>query len=50
MRLGRASGPTAWDGYAAGAVTEARLHALASGERVAVTLMAAPGAPAHPGS
>jgi len=38
MRLGRATGPTAWDGYVAGAVTEACLRALDSGERLAVRL------------
>jgi myo-inositol 2-dehydrogenase / D-chiro-inositol 1-dehydrogenase len=35
---GTASGPSAWDGYAAGAVTEACLRAARTGQRVAVGL------------
>jgi myo-inositol 2-dehydrogenase/D-chiro-inositol 1-dehydrogenase len=38
VRDGRRVGPTAWDGYAASAVTAACLEALASGERSAVRL------------
>ena len=35
---GGATGPSAWDGYVATAVTDAALKALASGERVAIAL------------
>jgi myo-inositol 2-dehydrogenase / D-chiro-inositol 1-dehydrogenase len=38
LRAGRPSGPTAWDGYAASAVTDACLRALASGGRTEVRL------------
>lgn len=37
------SGPNSWDGYAAAAVAEAALQALAGGERVAVKLADKPG-------
>lgn len=38
----QASGPSSWDGYAAQAMSEAGLQALATGERVAVALIAKP--------
>jgi myo-inositol 2-dehydrogenase / D-chiro-inositol 1-dehydrogenase len=38
LRDGRPSGPTAWDGYAANAVTDACLRSLASGRRTEVRL------------
>jgi myo-inositol 2-dehydrogenase / D-chiro-inositol 1-dehydrogenase len=43
LRDGRPSGPTAWDGYAASAVTDACLRSLASGERTDVRLEPRPG-------
>jgi myo-inositol 2-dehydrogenase/D-chiro-inositol 1-dehydrogenase len=38
VAAGTATGPTAWDGYAAAAVTDAALAALASGQRTTVTM------------
>jgi myo-inositol 2-dehydrogenase / D-chiro-inositol 1-dehydrogenase len=38
VAAGTATGPTAWDGYAAAAVTDAALSALASGQRTTVTM------------
>jgi myo-inositol 2-dehydrogenase / D-chiro-inositol 1-dehydrogenase len=38
VAAGTSTGPTAWDGYAAAAVTDAALAALHTGERVAVTM------------
>ena len=38
MAAGTATGPSAWDGYAAAAVTDAALAALSSGQRTAVTM------------
>jgi myo-inositol 2-dehydrogenase/D-chiro-inositol 1-dehydrogenase len=40
---GRATGPSAWDGYAAAAVSEAAVEALRSGRPVDVALEARPG-------
>jgi myo-inositol 2-dehydrogenase/D-chiro-inositol 1-dehydrogenase len=42
VAAGTATGPSAWDGYAAAAVTDAALAALSSGQRTAVTM------PEHP--
>ncbi len=39
---GAATGPTAWDGYAAAVVSDASVAALRTGERVAVSLMPRP--------
>ncbi|MFY9935019.1 MAG: Gfo/Idh/MocA family oxidoreductase [Streptosporangiaceae bacterium] len=38
VAAGTATGPSAWDGYAAAAVTDAALAALSSGQRTAVTM------------
>src|SRR5262249_59834580 len=38
VAAGGATGPNAWDGYAASAVTDACLEALATGQRAAVRL------------
>ena len=38
VAAGTATGPSAWDGYAAAAVTDAALEALQSGQRTAVTM------------
>jgi myo-inositol 2-dehydrogenase/D-chiro-inositol 1-dehydrogenase len=43
LRAAAPSGPTAWDGYAAGAVTDACLQSLASGRRIDVRLAPRPG-------
>jgi myo-inositol 2-dehydrogenase/D-chiro-inositol 1-dehydrogenase len=43
LRAGAPAGPTAWDGYAAGAVTDACLQSLASGRRTEVRLAPRPG-------
>lgn len=43
-RRGERIGPSAWDGYAATAVCTAGMQSLVSGERVAVDLIAPPGA------
>jgi myo-inositol 2-dehydrogenase/D-chiro-inositol 1-dehydrogenase len=40
---GRATGPSAWDGYAAAAVSEATVEALRSGRPVDVALEERPG-------
>jgi myo-inositol 2-dehydrogenase / D-chiro-inositol 1-dehydrogenase len=42
VAAGTSTGPTAWDGYAAAAVTDAALAALHTGERVAVTMAERP--------
>lgn len=42
VREGRVAGPSAWDGYAAAAVAEAGVRALADGTRVAVDLAERP--------
>ena len=42
VAAGTSTGPTAWDGYAAAAVTDAALDALRTGERVAVTMAERP--------
>ncbi len=42
VRDGVAGGPSAWDGYAASAVSQAALQALATGERVPVELVDQP--------
>jgi myo-inositol 2-dehydrogenase / D-chiro-inositol 1-dehydrogenase len=38
VAAGTSTGPTAWDGYAAAAVTDAALEALRTGQRTAVTM------------
>jgi myo-inositol 2-dehydrogenase/D-chiro-inositol 1-dehydrogenase len=38
VAAGSSAGPTAWDGYAAAAVTDAALEALRTGQRTAVTM------------
>src|SRR6266700_132202 len=38
MAAGTSTGPTAWDGYAAAAVTDAALEALRTGQRTAVSM------------
>ena len=38
MAAGTSTGPTAWDGYAAAAVTDAALEALRTGQRAAVSM------------
>ena len=43
VRAGRAVGPSAWDGYAATAVSTAGMASLASGRPVPVRLPARPG-------
>ena len=43
VRGGQATGPTAWDGYAAAAVAQAALTALGSGQRTPVVLKGRPG-------
>ena len=43
MGEGTASGPSAWDGYAATAVCDAALEALRTGARTEVTLRERPG-------
>jgi myo-inositol 2-dehydrogenase / D-chiro-inositol 1-dehydrogenase len=42
VAAGTATGPTAWDGYAAAAVTDAALEAVRTGQRVAVTMAERP--------
>jgi len=42
VAAGTSAGPSAWDGYAAAAVTDAALAALHTGERVAVTMAERP--------
>ena len=43
VAAGSSAGPTAWDGYAAAAVTDAALEALRTGQRTAVTMPGRPG-------
>jgi myo-inositol 2-dehydrogenase / D-chiro-inositol 1-dehydrogenase len=43
VRCGQATGPSAWDGYAAAAVAQAALTALGSGQRTPVVLKGRPG-------
>jgi myo-inositol 2-dehydrogenase / D-chiro-inositol 1-dehydrogenase len=42
VAAGTSTGPAAWDGYAAAAVTDAALEALHTGQRVAVTMAERP--------
>src|SRR6266568_8213000 len=42
VAAGTSTGPTAWDGYAAAAVTDSALEALRSGQRTPVTMPARP--------
>jgi myo-inositol 2-dehydrogenase/D-chiro-inositol 1-dehydrogenase len=42
VAVGTSSGPAAWDGYAAAAVTDAALEALRTGQRTAVTMAERP--------
>jgi myo-inositol 2-dehydrogenase/D-chiro-inositol 1-dehydrogenase len=38
VAAGTSTGPSAWDGFAAAAVTDSALEALRSGQRAAVTM------------
>jgi myo-inositol 2-dehydrogenase/D-chiro-inositol 1-dehydrogenase len=42
VATGTSTGPTAWDGYAAAAVTDAALKALRTGQRTPVTMAERP--------
>jgi myo-inositol 2-dehydrogenase/D-chiro-inositol 1-dehydrogenase len=42
VAAGTSAGPSAWDGYAAAAVTDAALEALRTGQRIAVTMTERP--------